>query len=148
MGKNYTDLVLFLGDNAYPTGTDEQYTSNVFRGHYEDILSKSVLYSTCGNHEYLSSTASNQTGPYYDIFTFPKNAEGGGVASGSEAYYSFNYSNIHLICLESNIDSFGITNTNNMISYLYEKEKAKEMIRGKISTILFVRMEEMRPRKW
>ena len=119
IGNNYTNLIIFLGDNAYPTGTDEQYTTNIFTGHYEEILRKSVLYSTCGNHEYLSSTASNQTGPYYDIFTFPKNAEAGGVASGSEAYYSFNYANIHLICLESNIDSFGVANTNNMISWLH-----------------------------
>src|SRR4029450_1136767 len=42
-----------------------------------------------------------QTGPYYDIFTLPRNAEAGGVASGTEAYYSFDYGNIHFICLDS-----------------------------------------------
>src|SRR5439155_16088779 len=44
-----------------------------------------------------------QTGPYYDIFSLPKQGEAGGLASGTEAYYSFDYGNIHFICL----DSFG-----------------------------------------
>ena len=39
--------------------------------------------------------------PYYDIFSFPKLAEAGGVASGTEAYYSFDYGNIHFVCLDS-----------------------------------------------
>ena len=30
-----------------------------------------------------------------------RNAEAGGVASGTEAYYSFDYGNIHFVCLES-----------------------------------------------
>ena len=117
-GNKYTNLILWLGDDAYPTGTDEQYSSNVFTGHYESILMQSVVYSACGNHDLFSTNSIIQTGPYYDIFTLPKNGEAGGVASGSEAYYSFNYANIHFICLESNIDSFGIINTNNMISWL------------------------------
>ena len=43
----------------------------------------------------------HQTGPYYDIFTLPKEAEAGGVPSGTEAYYSFDYANIHFVCLNS-----------------------------------------------
>ncbi len=117
-GNTYTNMILFLGDNAYPTATDEQYSTNVFSGHYENMLKQSVLYSTCGNHEWFSSNSSTQTGPYYDIFNFPANGEAGGVASGTEAYYSFDYSNIHFICLESNIDSFGTTNASNMITWL------------------------------
>jgi hypothetical protein len=35
------------------------------------------------------------------MFTLPKQAEAGGVASGTEAYYSFDYGNIHFICLDS-----------------------------------------------
>jgi len=117
-GSDYTDLILWLGDNAYPSGTDEQYSYNVFTNHYESILEKSVVYSTMGNHELFFSSAVNQTGPYYDMFTFPKNGEAGGVASGTEAYYSFDYANIHFVCLESNIDSFGSANTNAMITWL------------------------------
>ena len=41
-----------------------------------------------GNHDGHSADSVTQTGPYYDIFTLPENAEAGGVASGTEAYYS------------------------------------------------------------
>ncbi len=118
MGGDYTNLFLALGDNAYTSGTDEEYSNNFFTNHYEDLLAKTVVYSTCGNHDYYSAWGSNQTGPYYDIFNFPKNGEAGGVPSGNEAYYSFNYANIHFISLESNIDSFGMTNLNQMATWL------------------------------
>jgi hypothetical protein len=35
------------------------------------------------------------------MFTFPRNAESGGVASGTEHYYSFDFGNIHFVCLDS-----------------------------------------------
>jgi hypothetical protein len=38
---------------------------------------------------------------YYDIFTMPTGAEAGGFASGTEAYYSFDYANIHFVVLDS-----------------------------------------------
>src|SRR5439155_3251440 len=34
-------------------------------------------------------------------FALPKSGEAGGVASGTKAYYSFNYANIHFVCLDS-----------------------------------------------
>jgi len=40
----------------------------------------------------------------------PKNGEAGGLSSGTEAYYSFNYANIHFICLESNDAAYRATN--------------------------------------
>jgi hypothetical protein len=127
IGNDYTNIFLLLGDNAYTSGTDEEYSNNFFSHHYESVLAKSVVYSSCGNHDYFSAWGSNQTGTYYDIFTFPKNAEAGGVASGNEAYYSFNYSNIHFICLESNIDSFGTANLNQMTSWLNSDLAANTM---------------------
>ncbi len=115
-GSQYTNLVLWLGDNAYPTGTDDQYSSNVF-SFYKKILANSVVYSTCGNHDLFFSNTEKQTGPYFNNFTFPVNGESGGVPSKTEAYYSFNYSNIHFVCLESNVDSFK-TKTDEMINWL------------------------------
>src|SRR3989441_7099305 len=56
----------------------------------------SLTSQTCA-----STSSSSQSGPYYDIFTLPKSGEAGGVASGTEAYYSFNYGNIHFVCLDS-----------------------------------------------
>lgn len=99
-GTRHTDLWLMLGDNAYSDGTDAQYQSAVFNM-YPTMLRKSVLWPTLGNHDGHSASSSSQTGPYYDIFTLPRTAEAGGVSSGTEAYYSFDYGNIHFVCLNS-----------------------------------------------
>lgn len=100
-GNNLTDLILLLGDNAYDDGKDSEYQAALFENMYEGQLIQSVLWSTPGNHDYGSASASSQTGPYFDIFTFPKNGEAGGLASGTEAYYSFDYANIHFVSLDS-----------------------------------------------
>ena len=97
---NQTDMMLFLGDNAYNSGTDNEYQKGFFNI-YDEMLKKSVAWSTLGNHDGYSASSSSQTGPYYDIFSFPTNGEAGGTASGTEAYYSFDYANIHFIVLES-----------------------------------------------
>jgi len=99
-GSTHTDLWLMLGDNAYSTGTDSEYQAAVF-DIYPDMLRKSVLWSTLGNHDGASADSATQTGPYYDNFTFPTAGEAGGLASGTEAYYSFDYGSIHFISLES-----------------------------------------------
>ena len=99
-GARHTDLWLMLGDNAYDTGADAEYQTAVFNM-YTNMLRKSVLWSTLGNHETAQATAFVDTYPYFEIFTLPKNGEAGGVASGTEHYYSFNYGNIHFICLDS-----------------------------------------------
>jgi len=99
-GSRHTDLWLMLGDNAYDDGTDSEYQSAVFNM-YPTVLRNSVLWPTLGNHDGHSASSSSQTGPYYNVFTLPRNAEAGGVASGTEAYYSFDYGNIHFVCLNS-----------------------------------------------
>jgi hypothetical protein len=99
-GSRHTDLWLMLGDNAYQSGTDAEFQAAVF-DMYPDMLRKSVLWPTLGNHDGGSANSSTQSGPYYDIFTLPKKAEAGGVASGTEAYYSFDYGNVHFIVLDS-----------------------------------------------
>ena len=99
-GTNPTHLWLQLGDNAYNSGTDTEYQSKMFNI-YPDMFRQSVTWPTLGNHDAGSASSASQTGPYYDIFSLPKNGEAGGVASGTEAYYSFNYGNIHFIVLNS-----------------------------------------------
>jgi acid phosphatase type 7 len=99
-GSQYTDLWLMLGDNAYATGTDNEYQAAVFNM-YPGMLRTSPLWPTLGNHDGASADSSTQTGPYYNIFKLPVQGEAGGLASGTEAYYSFDFGNIHFICLES-----------------------------------------------
>jgi Calcineurin-like phosphoesterase len=43
--------------------------------------------------------------PYLDIFTLPAGAEAGGVASGTEQYYSFDYANVHIVSLDSQLSN-------------------------------------------
>ena len=107
-GSTYTDFWMMLGDNAYNSGTDAEYQANMFNV-YPEMMRQSPLWATIGNHDGTSADSATQTGPYYDIHTFPKNAEAGGVASGTEAYYSFNYGNIHVIVLDSNETSRSTT---------------------------------------
>lgn len=98
-GTRRTDLWLMLGDNAYDTGLDIQYQAAVFNM-YPAYLQNIVVWPTLGNHD-ASSTGPNGVNPYFDIFTLPQNGEAGGVPSGTEHYYSFDYANIHFICLDS-----------------------------------------------
>ncbi|HEU4776742.1 MAG TPA: DNRLRE domain-containing protein [Telluria sp.] len=107
-GSTYTDFWMMLGDNAYNSGTDAEYQANMFNV-YPEMMRQSPLWATIGNHDGTSADSATQTGPYYDIHTFPQNAEAGGVASGTEAYYSFNYGNIHVIVLDSNETSRSTT---------------------------------------
>ncbi|MCB9035925.1 MAG: metallophosphoesterase [Lewinellaceae bacterium] len=100
-GSNHIDMILLLGDNAYESGTDAEYQAAMFENMYEGRLINSVVWPAFGNHDGLSALSSTQTGPYYEIFTNPTNAEAGGVPSGTEAYYSFDYGNIHVIVLDS-----------------------------------------------
>jgi hypothetical protein len=99
-GSRDADLWLMLGDNAYNDGLDYEYQAAVFNM-FPELLRKTVLWPAYGNHDGYGSDAASNTGPYYDIFTLPKQGEAGGVASGTEAYYSFDYANIHFISLES-----------------------------------------------
>ncbi len=99
-GTRYTDLWLMLGDNAYANGTDSEYQAAVFNL-YQNTLRQSVLWSTLGNHDTAGSANPAATLPYYQIFDLPQSAEAGGIASGTEDYYSFDYGNIHFVCLDS-----------------------------------------------
>ncbi|MBY0280522.1 metallophosphoesterase family protein, partial [Candidatus Binatia bacterium] len=99
-----TDLFLLLGDNAYLLATDSDYQAAVFNAH-APLLRKVAPWPTFGNHEGFSSNSITETGPYFQMFTLPKAGEAGGVPSGTEAYYSFDFANIHFIVLDGNSSS-------------------------------------------
>jgi len=93
------DFWLMLGDNAYNSGLDTEYQSAVF-DMYPNTLRNLFLWPTIGNHESNQSYTSEDF-PYLNIFSLPHNGEAGGLPSGTQKYYSFDYANIHFICLDS-----------------------------------------------
>ncbi len=120
-GGEPTDLILMLGDAAYLDGTDAQFQSAVFET-YPDILSSAGLWSTIGNHEMGVSGLSTATStglylpaqgqrdplpaspmPYLNIHTLPTQGENGGEPSNTEQYYSFDYGNVHVVSLDSQV---------------------------------------------
>ena len=102
-GSNHTDIMMLLGDNAYENGTDAQYQDEFFPQYQDSLLRNVVLWPSPGNHDYANngSRQNDHDIPYYNIFTLPTNGESGGVPSGTEAYYSFDYANIHFLSLDS-----------------------------------------------
>lgn len=120
-GGEETDLFLMLGDNAYLEGTDEQFQLALF-DIYDNVLFSAGMWSCIGNHEMGSSGLSISSSPatyvapsgrsdplpdspmpYLNIYTFPTGGESGGVASGTEQYYSFDYGNVHVVSLDSQL---------------------------------------------
>jgi len=81
--------VFALGDNAYPSGTAQDY-----QGCYDATWGrfKSRTRPVAGNHEYDTAAGA----PYYAYF-------GANAGPASAGYYSFDLGNWHVIALNSNI---------------------------------------------
>jgi hypothetical protein len=109
-----TNLWFWLGDNAYGDGTEAEYEKNVFdtTWGYQGMMTGLPFTPTPGNHDYnsVSPIAAPKPplqhfGPYYEFVDVYKNAEAGGVATGHELFYSFDYGNAHFISLNSELGS-------------------------------------------
>lgn len=87
------DMLLFLGDNAYWEGSEEEYTRAVF-DMFPDVLRNTPSWSAIGNHDFAGGAA-----PYLEAFTHPTAGEGGGYPSGREYHYSFDRGDVHFISL-------------------------------------------------
>lgn len=94
------DVWLMLGDNAYPSGTDADY-QRAFFDVYPAILRHVPVWPTLGNHDAQSASSAEESGPYYDMFSLPAEGQAGGVRSGVEAYYAFDWGPVHFVCLDS-----------------------------------------------
>lgn len=101
------DAWILLGDNAYSSGTDPEFQEKFFNIYKDDLLKKYPLYPSPGNHDYndfyeFKATA-QQTHDiaYYQNFSMPVNGEAGGVASGTQAFYSYDIGNVHFLSLDS-----------------------------------------------
>ena len=98
--KRPIDFYLHVGDMAYSRGKDVEFQTRFFEV-YEPTLRHVVCWPAMGNHEGATSKGTNGTGPYYDAYVLPTRGEAGGLASGMEAFYSFDYGRAHFICLDS-----------------------------------------------
>ncbi|MFB1481381.1 discoidin domain-containing protein [Corallococcus sp. RDP092CA] len=87
-----SELLLALGDNAYPDGTDAEFQAHLFTP-MAGLLREVPMFATPGNHEYVT----NQAQPYLDNMYLPANNP-----QGSERYYSFDWGPVHFVSLDSN----------------------------------------------
>ena len=124
LDKRQLDLMLTTGDNAYTSGTNQQYQDALFNV-FGDMLSSVNYWPGYGNHD-------ARRWAFYDIFVFPENAELGGVASQTEEYFSFDYGNTHLIFLNSEYGP--LTPAHNMVNWLQQDLKAN---RKKWTIVIF-----------
>jgi hypothetical protein len=99
-GARDTDLMLLLGDNAYNTGLDSEYQRTFF-DIYAPLLRRTHLWPALGNHDAAFFSTHDPTIAYYANFSLPIAGQCGGVPSGTEQWYSYDYANIHCVVLDS-----------------------------------------------
>jgi len=98
------DGIILLGDNAYPSGTDEMYQTGLF-ALYADELCSTPLWPSPGNHDI--------DGAYEYQFTVNSQGQAGGVPSGSRCYYSADVANLHLVALDPWLSWWKVTTATN-----------------------------------
>lgn len=114
LGSNAGEIMILLGDNAYTNGTDAEYQTGFFAPYQSTILKNHIIMPAPGNHDYYGTNQASRTGAYYQNFTIPTAGESGGLASGTEAFYSWERGDVHFISL----DSYGTESPN--ASRLYD----------------------------
>ena len=123
-----TDLWLWMGDNVYDDGLESEYLTKVFDSvwGYRDLMKRLPFEPCPGNHDYNTispvqapTPPLTHTGPYYDFVDVYQNAEAGGVATGHELFYSYDYGNVHFISLNSELGSLFNANDDWIGVYLF-----------------------------
>jgi hypothetical protein len=64
--------------------------------------------------------------PYLNIFSLPAQGEAGGVASGTEQYYAFDYGNVHIVSLDSQLSNRDPVQRDTMRNWLIEDLSANQ----------------------
>lgn len=108
------DMWLLLGDNAYRSGTQKEFNTDLFLA-YPDLIKRFVPWAVSGNHDARRYA-------FYDIWSFPTRGESGGVASKSNKYYSIDNGNLHIVMLDS--ENPRLTKDGDMATWLKEDLKA------------------------
>ena len=96
------DAWIWLGDNAYSNGKEEEYQARVFDIYQNDFFQNLNLYPAPGNHDY-GGKHDPSLPPYFKIFSMPVNGELGGLPSGVPSYYSVNYGQVHLVSIDTEL---------------------------------------------
>jgi acid phosphatase type 7 len=91
-GDYHASLLISTGDQSEDDAI-YQIQHNYF-SQLEPVLVTTPLYTAIGNHDDHDTVLN-----YLKTFTLPSKGEAGGISSGTEKYYSFNYSNIHVVML-------------------------------------------------
>ena len=86
------DIGIIMGDVIYRSGEAANFTPRYFTP-YRSTIRRSVFYPVVGNHDIKTSDGQ----PFLDAFYLPHNNP-----LNSEKYYSFDYSNVHFVALDSN----------------------------------------------
>ena len=94
------DVFVHVGDMAYASGSTSQFDDNFFAP-YEAVLRRTPVFPAIGNHEGTLSDSASQSGPYYEAYVVPTDGRAGGVASGTEAYYAYDWGDVHFVVLDS-----------------------------------------------
>ncbi len=93
----HTNFILSLGDQ---TEDDSRYQiQHNYFNQLEDVLRNTPLYTLPGNHDNHDEMIN-----YESTFALPEKGEAGGVPSKTEKYYSFDYANVHVVMLCSEIE--------------------------------------------
>ncbi|PWJ57421.1 purple acid phosphatase-like protein [Dyadobacter jejuensis] len=105
IGDEGINAWILMGDNAYGDGTDAEYQAKFFNVYKDELLKKYPLFPSPGNHDYRdfrsASAEDAHKMAYYQNFSMPTQGEAGGVASNTQAYYSYNIGNVHFLSLDS-----------------------------------------------
>jgi hypothetical protein len=96
------DAWIWLGDNAYSNGKEEEYQARVFDIYQNDFFQNTALYPAPGNHDYAGKHDPSLP-PYFKIFSMPFSGEVGGLPSGAPSYYSVNIGQAHLVSLDTEL---------------------------------------------
>ncbi|MGD8712410.1 MAG: metallophosphoesterase [Thiohalophilus sp.] len=89
------DVWLTTGDNAYTSGSNPQFQQQFFAP-FAELLRHQPIWPAYGNHD-------DRRNVFFDIFSLPQHGESGGLASGTEYYYSFDFANLHVIMLDTEV---------------------------------------------
>lgn len=97
----HPDAVLTMGDNQYPDGSLEDFTT-----YYAPTWGqfKSITHPSPGHHEYRADNSASGYFRYFGAAATPRNPDCGSACSG---YYSWDIGKWHMVALNTNGDDCG-----------------------------------------